>query len=515
MNVAEPIWRHAREAPERPALRGGGSEWTYGQLAAAAGRFGAALAANGVGPGDRVMLMAPSVPEFVIAYLGIQAIGAVAVTPNVMSTPAELEYLLVDAGAKRVLAWHEAATAAEEIARAEGLPFQRLLPGLQGALGAAAVEWPREAEADDLALLLYTSGTTGKPKGAEITNGNLRACAEVFGEVLELGPEDRFGTALPLFHIFGQAVVLGSALMAGAGVSLQARFDPEALVEMVRRDRVTVLAGVPTMYSAMLGAAAECGADDFVSLRLAASGGASLPAEVMRRFVERFGCAILEGYGLTESTGAATFNGLHRERKVGSVGIALPGTVVRIVNAAGIGVPAGEVGEILIKGPMVMKGYWNRAQETEKTLREGWLYTGDLGRKDADGDIELVDRLKEMIVRGGYNVYPREVEEVLYQHPEIAEVAVIGVPDDHFGEEVGAAVVLVPDAMPDPEAIRAWAKQRLSAYKVPRLFTFTESLPKGPTGKILKRTIARHELRSMKPDAVRNRSARRHRSEER
>jgi long-chain acyl-CoA synthetase len=365
------------------------------------------------------------------------------------------------------------------------------------------VAQPHDRSPDETAVILYTSGTTGAPKGAQITEGNLRACAEVFVEVLELSDEDRFGTALPLFHIFGQAVVLGSALLAGAGVSLQARFDPAALIDLVRGDGVTILAGVPTMYSAMVGAAPDAGPADFASLRLAASGGASLPGEIIRRFEARFDCAILEGYGLTESTGAATFNGLHRERKVGSVGIALPGTEVRIARKEGPEPAVGEIGEVLVRGPMVMKGYWNRPEATAQTLREGWLHTGDLGRQDADGDVEIVDRLKEMIVRGGYNVYPREIEEVLYTHPDIAEAAVIGVPDEHFGEEVGAAIVPRPGAALESEQIRRWAKERLSAYKVPRLFAFVEELPKGATGKVLKREIvldpARAEAASPSP----------------
>jgi long-chain acyl-CoA synthetase len=245
----------------------------------------------------------------------------------------------------------------------------------------------------------------------------------------------------------------------------------------------------------MVGAAPDAGPADFASLRLAASGGASLPGEIIRRFEARFDCAILEGYGLTESTGAATFNGLRRERKVGSVGIALPGTEVRIGAGAGDEPAAGEIGEVMVKGPMVMKGYWNRPEATAQSLRDGWLRTGDLGRQDADGDIEIVDRLKEMIVRGGYNVYPREVEEVLYRHPDIAEAAVVGVPDEHFGEEVGAAIVPRPGAAVESEEIRGWAKERLSAYKVPRLFAFAEELPKGATGKILKRKIALDSLR--------------------
>jgi long-chain acyl-CoA synthetase len=488
-NVAESTWRHAAATPARVALRAGTREWTYERLRDGAAMLAGQLIAEGTSPGDRVLLVAPSVPEFAAAYLGIHAVGAIAVTPNVMSTVPELEYVVVDAGCSLVIAWHEVGPAAASVAHSTGLRFRRLTEDLDGAWAGSPVGTPHERNADDTAAILYTSGTTGAPKGAQITERNLRSCAEVFGEVLELSEADRIATALPLFHIFGQAVILGSALLAGASVSLQARFDPDALVELVRRDRSTVLAGVPTMYSAMLGSGADAGPDDFAGLRLAASGGASLPGEILRRFEARYGCAILEGYGLTESTGAATFNGLHRERKVGSVGIALPGTEVRIAGADGGELPDGEIGEILIKGPMVMKGYWGRPEESTEALGDGWLHTGDLARRDGEGDVEIVDRLKDMIVRGGYNVYPGEVEEVFYRHPDIVEVAVVGVPDEHFGEEVGAAVVLRPGVDPDPGALRAWAKERLSAYKVPRLFSFQDDLPKGPTGKILKRAI--------------------------
>jgi long-chain acyl-CoA synthetase len=499
MNVAEPTWRHAAERPAAVALRAGETEWSYERLRDGAARLAGGLLAAGVEAGDRIMLVAPSVPEFVAAYLGVHAAGAVAVTPNVMSTVPELEYVAGDAGCSLIIAWHEADTAAARVAEALDLPFHRLEVDLHGDLVGAPIGRPHDRSSEDTAVILYTSGTTGAPKGAQITEGNLRACAEAFREVLELGDEDRFGTALPLFHIFGQAVVLGTALMAGASVSLQARFDPAALIDLVRHDRITILAGVPTMYSAMVGAAPDAGPSDAASLRLAASGGASLPGEIIRRFEARFDCAILEGYGLTESTGAATFNGLHRERKAGSVGIALPGTEVRIAGRDGAEPAVGEIGEVLVRGPMVMKGYWNRPEATAQTLREGWLRTGDLGRQDVDGDIEIVDRLKEMIVRGGYNVYPREVEEVLYAHPDIAEAAVVGVPDEHFGEEVGAAIVLRPGAAVESEEIRDWAKERLSAYKVPRLFAFAEELPKGATGKILKREIDLDSLRAKVP----------------
>lgn len=488
-NVAEPTWNHAELAPGAIALRSGRERWTYVDLREAAARVGGALAAAGVSAGHRVVLVGPSVPEFVAAYLGGQAAGAVLVTPNAMSTVPELRYVIADSGASLVIAWHGSAIAAKAAAAERGLPFWRLLPGLEDLPDAKALASPLRRDRDDTAVILYTSGTTGTPKGAEITEGNLRSTAEVFEEVLRMTPEDRLGTALPLFHIFGQAVVLGSALHAGASLSLQTPFDPAAMIEMVRRDRVTVLVAVPTMYNALLAVSGEAGPEDFAGLRLAASGGASLPAQVMRTFNERFGCVILEGYGLTESTGAATFNGIDRERKVGKTGVALPRMDVRVLDDHDEEVADGEVGEIVISGPMVMKGYWGRPAETAESLRGGALHTGDLGRRDADGDIEIVDRLKDLIVRGGYNVYPREVEEVLYQHPLIAEAAVVGVPNDHYGEEVGAALALTPDSTLDPETLRAWAKERLSAYKVPRLFAFVDSLPKGPTGKILKREI--------------------------
>jgi long-chain acyl-CoA synthetase len=495
MNVAEPTWRHAEERPEAVALRAGGEEWSYSRLRDGAAGVAGGLLAEGIRAGDRVLLVAPSVPEFVVAYLGIHAAGAIAVTPNIMSTAPELEYVVDDAGCALVLGWHESPPAAS-VAEARRLPFHRLGPGPEESWDGQPVAAPAPREPEDTAVILYTSGTTGSPKGAQITEGNLRACAEAFEDVLELGAEDRFATALPLFHIFGQAVVLGSALSAGASVTLQARFDPVGLIDLLRRDRITMLAGVPTMYSAMVGVASGAGPEDFAGLRLAASGGASLPAEIIRRFEERYGCAILEGYGLTESTGAATFNGLHRPRKVGSVGIALPGSEVRIVGEDGEARPEGEVGEILVKGPMVMKGYWNRPEATEETLRDGWLHSGDLGRQDADGDVRIVDRLKELIVRGGYNVYPREVEEVLYTHPDVVEAAVLGVPDEHLGEEVGAALVLHTGAAADPDALRSWAKERLSAYKVPHRFAFPAELPKGPSGKVLKRAI---DLDSLRP----------------
>jgi long-chain acyl-CoA synthetase len=490
-NAAQAAWDHAAAEPGRIALRGAGEPWTYGRLVETARAVAARLRDAGVKPGDRILLVAPSVPEFAGAYYGIHAAGAVAVTANTMSTRPELEYVGEDAGVTLVLGWHEISPAPQDAAAALDVPFWALDPDLAGLTHDAPVDQPELRDPDDNAVILYTSGTTGRPKGARLTHGNLIACAEIFSEVLEITPEDRMGTALPLFHVFGQCVIMGTALRAGASLSILARFDAGSLLDLLRRDGLTMMSGVPTMWNALLHApAGENDKEDFKTLRLAASGGAAMPAEVMNAFEERFGCVILEGYGLSETTGAATFNGLHRERKASCVGIALPRCEVEIRGNDGAEVPTGEVGEVHIRGPVVMSGYWNREEATAEVLdADGWLKTGDLGTEDEDGDIRIVDRKKDLIIRGGYNVYPREVEEVLYEHPDVVEVAVIGVPDEHFGEEVAAVVALRPGATFDATEFRAWAKERLSAYKVPRLFQVMEALPKGPTGKILKRAI--------------------------
>ena len=499
-NVAELVWGHASATPDRVALRAGSDEWSYGRLRERAGAVATTLAAEGVSPGDRVLLVGPTVPEFAAAYYGLHAAGAIAVTPNTMSTRAELEYVGGDAGCSLVLVWHEIGDAPARAAEAMGIPCRTLHPGLEDITG-ETTEHPAERSLDDTAIILYTSGTTGRPKGAELTHGNLESCSTSFIEVLEMQPDDRFATALPLFHIFGQAVVMGTVIRAGGSLSLIPRFTPEATLETLRNDQITIFAGVPTMYNAMLHAKGDFGPQDFTSLRLCCSGGASLPAEVIRAFGERFDAVILEGYGLTETTGAATFNGIHRKRLPGYVGIPLPGSEVKIVDPEGKEVPHGERGEVVIRGDYVMKGYWKRPDATAETLRDGWLHSGDIGLQDEAGDVQIVDRKKDLVIRGGYNVYPREVEEVLYEHPDIIEVAVLGIPDDHYGEEVAAVMALRAGASFDAQEMRAWAKERLSAYKVPRVFSVVDELPKGPTGKILKRAIDKDELSSGRPVA--------------
>lgn len=493
VNVAADVWAHALSDPDRIAVRSPVLR-TYDEIRRASAQVAGAVRAAGLSPLDRVVLIAPSVPEFVEVYYGLHAAGATVITMNTMSTVHEVGYVLGDSGAVLVIAWHECATAAREAAEDHGVAFWEIAAGHEFA--GTPVEEPHEHAPDDTALILYTSGTTGRPKGAELTAANLVGTVRAFVPALGLTGADRVGTALPLFHVFGQAVCLNSTLSTGASISLLAPFEPSAMLTMARDDRLTVLLGVPTMWNAMLHVDGGFSAADFGELRLAGSGGASLPAEVIRAFEDRFSCTILEGYGLTETTGCGTFNDIHRPHKAGTVGPALPTMRVEVRDASGAPVPVGQVGEVHLSGPGLMKGYWGRPEATAQDVRDGWLSTGDLGHLDADGYLTIVDRVKDLIIRGGYNVYPREVEEVLYEHPAIVEVAVVGVADERYGEEVAAVVVLEAGTAVTGDEIRAWAKERLSAYKVPRLFSFVEELPRGATGKILKRAIDRSPLRS-------------------
>ncbi len=491
-NVAAHVWRHAEAGTDLLAFACGAERWSYGRLRERCARLAGAVRAAGVTPGERVVLIAPSLPEFGVAYYGLLAAGAVVVAMNPMATAREIAYVLDDADVALVLAWVESAAAAEEAAAARGVDVWRIGAGAADLPAGAPLSAPHPSAAADTAVILYTSGTTGQPKGAELTHANLEACARAFTEVLEITAADQFATALPLFHVFGGSVIMGTAIMNGASLGLQPRFNPQQALALIASGEPTIFAGVPTMYNALL-QAADARAD-LSGLRFCCSGGASLPDEVLRAFDARFGTVILEGYGLTEVTGGATFNGLHRERKPGCVGIAVPGMEVRVVGEDGEELEPGEIGEVALRGPQVMKGYHGRPEATAEAIRDGWFHSGDLGSVDADGDLRIVDRMKDMVISGGYNVYPREVEEALYEHPEVVEAAVIGIDHPHYGEEVAAIVALRPGSEVDGAALRAWVKARLSAYKAPRLFQFVDELPKGPTGKILKRAIDADEL---------------------
>jgi long-chain acyl-CoA synthetase len=360
-------------------------------------------------------------------------------------------------------------------------------PGLLAS--APADDRVAERGATDTAVILYTSGTTGSPKGAELTHANLaRNAGVVRTDLFRLTPGDVIFGGLPLFHAFGQTCTLNAAVASGACVTLLPRFAPEQALQILDAHRVTVFEGVPTMYVALLGHP-DRAAYDTSALRLAVSGGAAMPVEVLRGFEEAFGCHVLEGYGLSETSPVASFNHPDRPRKPGSIGTPIRGVEMRLVDKEGDEVPQGGVGEIVIRGHNVMKGYWRRPQDTAKAIPDGWFRTGDMGRVDADGYYEIVDRKKDMIIRGGYNVYPREIEEVLYEHPAVAEAAVIGLPHPALGEEVGAAVVLKPGAGVTAGELRDHVKSQVAAYKYPRAVWIVDELPKGATGKIVKREI--------------------------
>ncbi|WP_375001676.1 AMP-binding protein [Aeromicrobium sp. CTD01-1L150] len=493
MGIAEMLWAQMSSTPDRVALKAPGRAWTYDQLRSAADALRHRLAQAGARRGDHVVLIAPSVPEFAAAYYGALASGLVVTTLNTMATSAEIEHVLRDAEVRFVMAWRDDASSARRAA--ERCEAHLILLDKQSPSVDAGRLVPVDCNEEDVAVVLYTSGTTGRPKGAQLTHRNIRTCSDDFHAGLQVRDDDRFATALPLFHIYGQVVVMNTALQAGCSVSLRTPFDAATMLEVLCVDEITVACGVPTMWNAMLHEYAAMSPGAFRHLRLATSGGAAMPSEVVRAFEQRFGCVILEGYGLTESAGSGTFHDLSGTPARHTVGRALPSVQIEVRDASGDEVPADVVGEIFLRGASVMKGYLNRPEANAADLVDGWLRTGDLGAVDGEGNLRIVDRTKDLIIRGGYNVYPREVEEVMYEHPDILEVAIVGVPDDHYGEEVAAVVALVPGAEVGPDRLRAWAKEQLSAYKVPRIFQFVEALPKGPTGKVLKRSIDRDGLR--------------------
>ncbi len=476
---------------DRPAVQQGGRGLTYAELARASGQAAALLREAGVGTGDRVALMMPNVLAFPLFFYGALAAGAVVVPMNPLLKSREVAHYLGDSGASVILAWDAAADEAAKGAADLGIQVIRVTePDAQTLLGDRPPigSWAKRADDDD-AVILYTSGTTGLPKGAQLTHANLYRNAEVTATtLLATGPGDVVMGCLPLFHCFGLTCGLNAAVSGGASLALLPRFDPGAALEMIGQQKVTIFEGVPTMYAAMLHHPSRARAD-VSSLRLCVSGGAALPVEILRSFEDAFGCTILEGYGLSETSPVASFNHPDRPRKPGSIGLPVAGVQMRLVDDSGAEVPPGEVGEVAIQGHNVMKGYWANPDATAAAIPDGWFRSGDLARVDEDGYFFIVDRKKELVIRGGYNVYPREIEEALYEHPAVAEVAVVGIPHESLGEEVGAAVALKPGASATPDELKAFARDRVAAYKYPRRVWLVEQLPKGPTGKILRREV--------------------------
>jgi len=497
-NLGSLLDQAAAGQPDHPALRLDDLVLTYAGLNEAAGRMSALLAARGVEPGDRVGIMLPNVPAFPIAFYGALAAGAVVVPMNPLLKSREVAYYLDDSGARVVLAWHAAAgEAAKGAADAGAQAIAVQTADLADVLGepgsaAGAVTAPSGRQGEDDAVILYTSGTTGRPKGARLTHVGLIRNAELTARtLLKNNADDVVMGCLPLFHVFGLTCGLNATVAAAGTLTMLPRFDPAKALEIIERDRVTIFEGVPTMYAAILHLPQDLGSDPAMAatLRVCVSGGAAMPVEILRGFEEKFGCMILEGYGLSETSPVASFNHPDRVRKPGSIGTPVEGVQLRLVDNDGQTVPAGEIGEIAIKGHNVMKGYWNKPEATAEAITDGWFRTGDMARVDEDGYYYIVDRKKDLIIRGGYNVYPREIEEVLHEHPAVAEVAVIGMPHAELGEEVGAAVALKPGASATPDELRAFARDRVAAYKYPRRVWLVDALPKGPTGKILRREV--------------------------
>jgi long-chain acyl-CoA synthetase len=489
-NLAQNLLDTADRHGDRAALRMDDASLTYAEFRSAAARVAAGLRARGVQPGDRVGMVLPNVLSFPVVFYGALLAGAVVVPMNPLLKAREVEYFLEDSGARLVVTTEPSAAAVGEAAATVGIEAVTVGATLpEELMDDAEPASPVERADDDTAVILYTSGTTGRPKGAELTHAGLGSNARTTHETLLEGtPDDVIMGCLPLFHVFGLTCSLNAGVLAGSCLTLIPRFDGAKALSVIQRDRVTVFEGVPTMFSAMLHAP-DRDAVDVSTLRLCVSGGSAMPVEVMRSFEETFGCIVLEGYGLSETSPVSCFNHPHAERKPGSIGTPIRGVEQRLVDDEGKDVAPGEVGEIAIRGENVMKGYWQRPEETAKAIPDGWFRTGDLARTDEDGYYSIVDRKKEMIIRGGYNVYPREIEEALYEHPAVAEVACIGIAHPDLGEEVGAAVALKPGATAEVGELREFAKARVAAYKYPRHVWLVDALPKGPTGKILRRAV--------------------------
>ncbi|MBC7302154.1 MAG: long-chain fatty acid--CoA ligase [Nocardia sp.] len=492
-NLADNLIDTARQHGDRPAVRLNSITLSYSELRDGAAAVAGDLQARGIRAGDRVGIVLPNVPAFPILFYGILMAGAVAVPMNPLLKARELGYYLKDSGMSLVYGSEAAGGLVSQAAQATGIPALSVPdsgPADADLLG-RPIDEPVARKGDDAAVLLYTSGTTGSPKGAELTHDNMATnAATTVDTLVRTTPDDVVLGCLPLFHVFGLTCGLNAAVKSGALLTLIPRFDAETALRVLVRDKVTVLEGVPTMYSALLNSP-DADSVDLSSLRCCIVGGAPMPVEVLKSFEEKFGCEVYEGYGLSETAPIACFNQPGTVRKAGTIGIPVRGCVLRLVDDHDNELfDPDEPGEIQIRGENVMKGYWGRPTATEEAIVDGWFRTGDIATRDRDGYYRIVDRKKDIIIRGGYNVYPREVEEVLYEHPAVAEAAVVGIADAYLGEEIGAAVALKRGAHADPAEIIDFVRQRLADYKYPRRIWFVPSLPKGPTGKILRRSVA-------------------------
>lgn len=498
MNIAHNVERATRRFADQPAIFFEGQMITYRELSAAVDRVARGLEALGVAAGERVALFLPNIPAFPIAYLATVKLGAIAVSVNSMLTTDELRYVLADAGAKALFTTAALLPAtlplvgdllpASHVVLCEGDAPEGLAAPILQRLGADDDRpFPaRDMDRDAPAAILYTSGTTGQQKGATLSHGNVVANMYATSHALRVDPGDRLLLFLPLFHCFGQNFIMNTAFVSGAAISLHRRFIPDQTLEALARDGVTIFPAVPTVYISLLNAGVP--PERLAGVRYYFSAAATMPVEIANRWRERYGRPIYEGYGLTETSPFASYN--HEwEHRPGSVGTPLEMVEMKVFDPEDHEVAPEVWGEIVIKGPNVMLGYWNRPRESAEALRGGWFHTGDIGYMDADGYFYLVDRVKDMINAAGFKIWPREVEEALYQLAGVKECAVVGVPDALKGEVARAYIVLAPGADLTPEEVLAYCRRRLAAYKVPETVTLVDELPKSSTGKILKRTL--------------------------
>jgi long-chain acyl-CoA synthetase len=513
-NLAIMLEYSAREWPDRMAAVIGNTHLSYTELLGATNQIANALLEQGIGRGDKVALSCPNLPYFPMVYYAILKTGATVVPLNVLLKHSEIAYHLQDSEAKAYLCFQgtpELPMAQEGFAafkKTECCQFFWVITadptggstfsGVDTLGSKMAGQSPicdlALTHPDDTAVILYTSGTTGKPKGAELSHANMVMNALITREMLHLVQDDVVLTVLPLFHSFGQTVLMNAGLSRGARLVFMPRFDVEAVLKTMQRESVTVFAGVPTMYWQMLSYKDLAGELDIgaisKNLRVGVSGAASLPVEIISGIESKYNIPILEGYGLSETSPVVAFNQLHKPRKPGSIGSPVWGVEVNIVDQIGEKVPVGEVGELVVRGHNVMKGYYRKPEATRDVFFPGgWLRTGDLCRMDDDGYYYIVDRVKEMIIRGGYNVYPREIEETLMTHPAVSLAAVKGVPHDQHGEEIKAYIVLKEGVQTTEKKIKEWAKKQMAAYKYPRIIEFRNRLPMTATGKILKKDL--------------------------
>jgi long-chain acyl-CoA synthetase len=502
ISVAAILAESARRTPDSIALIVGEDETSYGELWRQTRAYAGALRARGIGPGDAVAVLIPNVPDFARVYYAVLSLGAIVVPVHALLKAREIEYVLQDSGARLLVCAAPLLKEGTAGAAASGIdvltvmaPDDDGLPRLEAEAAAAEpILSYVPCRPSDTATILYTSGTTGKPKGALGTHFALvEQTSVLLTSVMDFKPGDVLFGGLPLFHTFGQTVVLNTGLRAGATVVLMPRFSGEGALKLLDRHNVNIFIGVPTMYVALLEAAKTVAVRP-AALRYCISGGASLPLAVMDRFRDVYGVDIHEGYGLTETSPVAAFNHVGTPPRPGTIGVPIWGVDIEIARAETVEtielLPAGELGELVIRGHLLMKGYLNRPEATAEAVVDGWFRSGDLGTKDEDGYLTIVDRKKDMIIRNGYNVYPREVEEILLTHPEVISAAVYGVPHDVHGQEIAAAIVLDAGATATESELIDFASAQLAAYKYPRVIRLLTELPLGPSGKILKRTLA-------------------------